>query len=372
MNRKITVTFLMAIIMCVGCGDEGIVNDVAAPDAVAAAPMTPDVPNNCPAALYKSIDHMRYINGGKFKMGGLPFKNDLKPTPEITLDVGGFWISTQKVTHGEFQFFMAMTGYESWEGGIHPYDEVLTYDVGLTTLGHRNSLPALVSYPDAVAYAKWVGKRLPTEVEWEYAARGGLTGKRFPWGDEPPTRAPREKQFSQRRKYVTGDGKTKLANEGAAAIELVGESIYGHLEGFGFRSVGSYAPNGFGLFDFFGNGTEWCADPWNTNAYLLLAAGITPQWANGDTYGGVPVEAGSIYVLRGGSGHSLQAVAFYEPKWDTLTENQKNRYWGLTYHVAERYADNSIFPHTFRLAMDGPDWFAPDAEVDITPWAACK
>ena len=91
--KQLLFSILITIIICVGCGDEGVISDITNP-AVAAAPTAPDIPNNCPAALYKSIDHMRYLNGGKFKMGGLPFKNDLKPTPEITLDLGCFWIST--------------------------------------------------------------------------------------------------------------------------------------------------------------------------------------------------------------------------------------------------------------------------------------
>lgn len=365
MKRIFELSFycLLCLIVCLGCSQDAIEKELLSlTEVVAAAPTAS--PNNCPPALYKNIDHMRFIVNGPFKMGGMRFTLDSLPSPEVVLHLDGYWISKNKVTHGEFQYFMAITGYQpAYEFSVYPYDEIEADDLNFTSPGHRNSLPARVSHDDAVAYATWVGKRLPTEAEWEKAARGGLTGKRFPWGDEPPTRAPKEKQFG-------GGRTTKMANEGAAVIELVGESTYGWIdwmEGFVWRSVGSYTPNPFGLFDMFGNGSEWCADKWNTNAHLLLAAGITPQWALGDQHLNRPAEGGKLYVIRGGAAHSLQAVTFYENRWDMLTESQKLRHLQLTYHVAERHAANAFSPVTFRLAMDGSE-----TDINITPWTECN
>ena len=366
----ISVLFL-CVFLCSCSPDEFETPDLLT-DAVAASP--PLLPNGCPAELYKSTNFMSYIPPGNFTMGGLHYTSPGRDAPKITLNLHGYWIAKNKVTYGEFQAFLHLTGYQ-------PVDEfsVVTYENLYRKDTHTgfniNALPAQVSYYDALAYAKWVGKRLPTEAEWEKAARGGIENARYPWGDTHPTLSPQQYWMSK------ASGKTQMASEGAFAFRPAGISQAGAFSWlWEWRPVGSYAPNPYGLFDLLGNGAEWCADKWNSNAYLLLANDITPNWSSSDRYiydsiaGGLPTKG--WYVLRGGNAHSTHAIDAYEPNWDTLNLGQQLGYVSTTLHVAERQAGIGTDPATFRLAMDGPDWENnPEGEfVDLTPWEteACR
>jgi len=145
--------------------------------------------------------------------------------PEKMVKVGdAFFMDAFEVTVGLFKKFLKSSGYKPAE----PIDWNKVYKYSPT-----DKYPMiLVSWHDATAYAKWVGKRLPTEKEWEYAARGGLVGKEFPWGDSEAVA----------RDYANYDG-------------TGGKDKWEYC-----APVGSFKPNGYGLYDMAGNVWEWCQD----------------------------------------------------------------------------------------------------------------
>ncbi len=235
---------------------------------------------------------MVWIPGGEFTMGtdadlGWP---DEKPAHRVRVD--GFWMDQTEVTNAQFRTFVEATGYvttaeqtPSWEelrkqlspdtpkppeGTLVPGSMVFTPTKGVVDLKDfsqwwkwtpgacwkhpegpdsdlrgKDEHPVVhVSWDDAVAYAKWAGKRLPTEAEWEFAARGGLEGKPYVWGDEPPD--PRRANLWQ--------GEFPYRNTAADGYERT-------------APVKSYPPNGYGLYDMAGNVWEWCADLYQRDLY---------------------------------------------------------------------------------------------------------
>lgn len=197
--------------------------------------------------------------------------------PAHRVRVGGFWISPAAVTNREFADFVRATGYrtvaerpldpEMFPGApaenLVPGSMVFTGTPGPvdllhlsqwwawtpganwrrpfgpgTSIGNRADHPVVhVAYEDAEAYAGWAGCRLPTEAEWEYAARGGLEGAQFTWGDDP------EDAYTPRANYWHGDFPWRAQR------------------GYGSTApVRSFPPNGFGLYDMAGNVWEWTSD----------------------------------------------------------------------------------------------------------------
>lgn len=221
-------------------------------------------------------DGMVRINGGTFCMGSDRFYPEEAPAREAR--VGDFWIDVHAVTNAEFAKFVRKTGYvtvaereldpadypnapvENLVPGalvfhmtagpvnLRDYRQWWSWVAGAcwkrplgpgSAIDSKPDHPVIhVAYEDAQAYANWAGKRLPSEAEWEYAARGGLDGKDFVWGDEA---------------YPGG---TYAANTWRGAFPW--SSAW--RNGPGTMTVGSFPPNGYGLYDMAGNVWEWTTD----------------------------------------------------------------------------------------------------------------
>src|SRR4051812_5055254 len=261
-------------------------------------------------------DHagMIFVPGGSFSMGSGKFYPEERPVRRVT--VSGFWIDRHEVTNAQFKAFVEATGYRTVsERGLSRQDypdlpdELLKpgsmvfvgvpknakvrmndmtwwqYVPGAdwrhpagpdSSIAGKDNHPVVhITYQDAKAYARWAGRDLPTETEWEFAARGGLDGADYAWGDEP---AP--------------DGQY-LANSWQGFFPYEDDKSDGH---HGTAPVGCYPPNGYGLFDMVGNVWEWATD-WYQPGHVLLADGTInptgPEPRNGP--------AGAPRVIKGGS-----------------------------------------------------------------------
>jgi formylglycine-generating enzyme required for sulfatase activity len=227
------------------------------------------------------------------------FPNDGEgPVREVTLD--SFYIDATTVTNQQFAEFIHATGYKTDAekfGWSFVFYEMLSEELKQTDLQRPSQTPwwcavegakwnqpegknsdikeriehpvVHVSWNDAQAYCQWSGKRLPTEAEWEYAARGGLVQKRFPWGDE-----------------LTPDGEHHC-NIWQGIFPDINTMEDGYL---GTAPAKSFKPNDFGLYNMAGNVWEWCGD-WFSRDFHKTSSRINP--------GGLL--EGKAKVIRGGS-----------------------------------------------------------------------
>jgi len=253
MAKKLTVAVAyLVVFVFIGCGEDE------------------DILENAPREILWKKDGslMTLILASRFEMGdNLGNMENSLPVHMVKLDA--FYIDIYEVTIGQFKEFVNQTRYN-----FNRWNDVADFSA-------TDVHPIVyVTWADAEAYAKWAGKRLPTEAEWEYAARGGLTSKRYPWGDE---------LSRNNANYEGVEGNDQWDRETAP--------------------VGSFLPNGYRVYDMAGNVWEWCAD-WYSKDYYSQSSTQNPKGP----------KAGQYRVLRGGSWSDHEyglRVAYryeYEPK----------------------------------------------------------
>ncbi len=219
-------------------------------------------------AHVNSTDGLIYapIPAGSFDMGcsAAHSECDGDERPRHRVSVSGFWMGTTEVTVGAFGRFASSSGRRVPSGQAsadHPVVEV--------------------DWNDAKAFCTWAGGRLPSEAEWEYAARGGLEGMEYVWGNES---AP----------LVNGRKMANVADESAKRKNPSWSTVAGYDDGFdGTSPVGSFPANAYGLYDMAGNVWEWVEDGWHDNYNGAPSDGTV--WSGGNT---------SRRVSRGGSWYS--------------------------------------------------------------------
>jgi formylglycine-generating enzyme len=250
------------------------------------------------APANNGVPGMVWIPGGEFSMGAavnghgtseMPMaSNDAEPIHRVKVD--GFFMDKTAVTNEQFEKFVRATGYVTIaertptkeEFPTAPQENLVAGSVVFAPTDHevplndhfqwwtyvkganwrhpqgpesdikgKEKYPAVqIAYPDAEAYAKWAGKRLPTEAEFEFAARGGLAGKTYTWGDE----------FRPGGKWMANTWQGKFP------VKDAGEDGYA-----GIAPVATFPANGYGLYDMAGNVWEWCTDWYRPDYYEQLA-----------------------------------------------------------------------------------------------------
>ncbi len=250
-----------------GDGEINILDLVIVAGLFGEAPAKPEPPEG-----------MVLIPAGSFQMGSddeedEEARNDEQPVHTVHLDA--FYMDIYEVTNAQFKAFVDANPqwqkdqidarfHSGWQFTDARFDNkplqyLSNWDDNNYPTGKANHPVESVSWYAAMAYAEWAGKRLPTEAEWEYAARGGLAGKKYPWGDTITLADANYSEFDENWERTGGiDDDTP---------------------------VGQYAANGYGLYDMAGNVSEWCLDEYDADFYAAsensrnpIAGGETVQW----------------------------------------------------------------------------------------------
>ena len=213
---------------------------------------------------------MVLIPAGEFVMGSNDAVSGENEAPVRSVSVDAFYLDAHEVTNAEYKAFLLEN--PRWQKGridaqFHNGNYLKQWRGNNYPSEKGNHPVTYVSWYAAMAYAEWAGKRLSTEAEWEKAARGGLAGKKYPWGDT----------MTQQN-----------ANYGADIV--------------GTTAVGRYPANGYGLYDIVGNVSEWCLDEYDADFYLVspkenpLSGANSIAWVSQNF-----TNVKNVRVLRGGS-----------------------------------------------------------------------
>ena len=239
-------------------------------------------------AAMPDTTEMVLIPAGDFQMGSDDSNAEDNEKPVHTVYVNAFYMDKYEVTNAQFKTFVDAN--PQWQKDNIPdkyhNGNYLNVWNGNDYPSGRGNYPVLaVSWYSAMAYAQWAGKRLPTEAEWEKAARGGLEGKKYPWGNSAP------------------DGtQCNFADVTLANINLDGRIVTDDNVNDGHAltaPVGSYPANGYGLHNMAGNVYEWCLDEWEA-AFYRRSPHRNPVAGGWVGDGFAKVQTNSWRVLRGG------------------------------------------------------------------------
>ena len=224
-------------------------------------------------------DDMVLIPAGEFQMGSNDAEANDNEQPVHNVFLDAFFIDKYPVTNSKFKEFVEANprwrnlGWMS-SSYIRKYrdnDYLKNWFKGNYPKGTGDRPVNWVSWYAAMAYSQWVGKRLPTEAEWEKAARGGLIGQRYPWGNE-------------------------IIERNANFGKRVGETT----------PIGKYPPNGYGICDITGNVSEWCLDEWDREFYISSKSHNPVSGGSIENISKDFTKSKTSRVIRGGSWYSAE------------------------------------------------------------------